>query len=91
MSDHPETADTPSGEQLDPALGATAALADLEGFRLGYAWPDWWAAKVTANEAVTFNRDGRHRGGPDFAELKTSRGIVHKAFGDLVRPEDFDL
>jgi hypothetical protein len=27
MSDHPGTADTPCGEQLDPALGATAALA----------------------------------------------------------------
>jgi len=82
MSDHPETADTPSGEQLDPALGATAALA--EGFYLGDAWPDWWADMMSANIAVTHNIDGRWRGGPDYAFVAVNGIIQTYQNGDFI-------
>ena len=64
------------------------AMSDLS-FRLGEAWPDWWAEKHARNEVTTHNNDRRWRGGPDYALLHTPRGVVHKFFGDLISPEDF--
>jgi hypothetical protein len=64
-------------------------MSEPKPFKLGEEWPDWWAAKHILNEVTTHNRDGRWRGGPDYALLHTSRGVVHKEFGDTISPEDF--
>lgn len=54
-------------------------------FRLGEEWPDWWADLVTKNIAVTFNDDGRWRGGPDRARIIDKRGYPRWAKkGDLI-------
>lgn len=57
---------------------------EIDAFRLGYAWPDWWAEAHAANRAVTFNRDGRWRGGPDYAEIQTLEGVMRANHGDWI-------
>lgn len=53
-------------------------------FRLGEAWPDWWADMVSNNTAVTFNDDGRWRGGPDRARIAQGNGYVWALKGDYI-------
>ena len=64
-------------------------MTETEAFNLGESWPDWWAEKHARNEVTTHNLDGRWRGGPDYALLKTPHGVVRKDFGDLISPDDF--
>lgn len=61
-------------------------------FRLGDEWPDWWADMVTRNIAVTYNDDGRWRGGPDRARIAQGNGYVWAMKGDyIVRHADGDV
>jgi hypothetical protein len=57
---------------------------EVEAFRLGYAWPDWWGVAHMANRVTTHNLDGRHRGGPDFALIHTLEGQMRAEFGDWI-------
>lgn len=59
----------------------------MDVFRLGDTWPDWWADMVTANQAVTFNTDGRWRGGPDKARIAQGNGFVWADKGDYIMRE----
>lgn len=56
----------------------------IEAFRLGDEWPDWWAEKHIANEVTTHNNDGRHRGGPDYAQIHTLEGVMRAEKGDWI-------
>lgn len=56
----------------------------IEAFRLGSEWPDWWADAVSANVATTYNRDGRWRGGPDYALIHTLEGTMRAEAGDWI-------
>lgn len=52
--------------------------------KLGETWPDWWADLVTKNIAVTYNDDGRWRGGPDRARIQQGNGFIWAKFGDYI-------
>lgn len=56
----------------------------IEAFRLGEEWPDWWADAVSANRVTTHNNDGRYRGGPDYALIKTLEGTMRAEFNDWI-------
>lgn len=56
----------------------------IEAFRLGEAWPDWWAEKHGRNEVTTHNEDGRWRGGPDYALIHTLEGVMRAERGDWI-------
>lgn len=56
----------------------------IEAFRLGESWPDWFADKVSEMIVVTFNRDGRYRGGPDGAIIETLEGPMRAENGDWI-------
>ena len=56
----------------------------IEAFQLGQAWPDWWGDAVSANVATTHNVDGRYRGGPDYALIKTLEGTMRAEYGDWI-------
>ena len=56
----------------------------IEAFRLGEEWPDWWAEKHARNEVTTHNRDGRWRGGPDYALIHTLEGVMRAEYGDWI-------
>lgn len=57
---------------------------EVEAFKLGEAWPDWWADAVTANKAKTYNQDDRWRGGPDYALIQTLEGEMRAEKGDWI-------
>jgi uncharacterized protein YhdP len=56
----------------------------IDAFRLGSQWPDWWAEAHARDEAITFNHDGRWRGGPDYAVIKTLEGTMRANNGDWI-------
>lgn len=56
----------------------------IDAFRLGDEWPDWWAEKISANEITAHNVDGRLRGGPDYALIKTLEGVMRGENGDWI-------
>lgn len=56
----------------------------VDMFRLGEAWPDWWAEKVTTNEVTTYNDDDRWRGGPDRARIIQGNTIKWATKGDYI-------
>jgi hypothetical protein len=62
----------------------------MKPFRLGSEWPDWWAARHIANDVTTHNVDGRWRGGPDYAVIRTKAGERRVNHGEIVAPEMFD-
>lgn len=57
----------------------------INAFRLGYDnMPDWFMDKLTANDVTIHNTDGRWRGGPDYALIKTLEGEMRAEFGDYI-------
>lgn len=57
---------------------------EIDAFKLGEEWPDWWADAVTANKVTTHNGDGRWRGGPDYALIETLEGTMRANHGDYI-------
>ena len=57
---------------------------EIEAFRLGDEWPDWWGDAVSSGSAKTFNIDGRWRGGPDYATIETLEGVMRAERGDYI-------
>lgn len=57
---------------------------EVEAFKLGEEWPDWWADAVTANRVKTYNQDERWRGGPDYALIQTLEGEMRAEKGDWI-------
>lgn len=57
----------------------------IEAFKLGHdCMPDWFMDRLTANDVTIHNNDGRWRGGPDFALIKTLEGQMRAEFGDWI-------
>ncbi len=57
----------------------------IDAFRLGFdCMPDWFTDLRTANQIVTSNKDGRWRGGPDTAVIRTLEGDMRCDYGDWV-------
>jgi len=57
----------------------------IEAFKLGTdPMPDWFMDAVSSDTATIFNDDGRHRGGPDHAVIKTLEGDHRADFGDYI-------
>lgn len=57
----------------------------IEAFRLGIDnMPDWFFCAVCSNEVTTHNEDGRWRGGPDYALIKTLEGEMRAEYGDWI-------
>jgi hypothetical protein len=57
----------------------------IEAFRLGIDdMPDWFCEARTANTVTTHNEDGRWRGGPDYAHIKTLEGDMRAEYGDWI-------
>ena len=57
----------------------------IEAFKLGTdPMPDWFCDARSAGDITTHNTDDRHRGGPDFALIKTLEGEMRAEFGDHV-------
>lgn len=56
----------------------------IEAFRLGEAWPDWWADAVSVLLVQTYNLDGRTYGGPDRAKIRTLEGVMTAEKGDWI-------
>lgn len=57
---------------------------EVEAFRLGEEWPDWFAEHVSANKVKTYNVDDRYSGGPDYAEITTLEGTMFARRGDWI-------
>lgn len=57
---------------------------EIEAFRLGDEWPEWWADAVSANKVITNNNDGSWRSGPDNALIQTLEGTMSASFGDWI-------
>ena len=57
---------------------------EIEAFRLGEEWPDWWHAAHIRNDVTTHNVGGRVRGGPDFALIHTLEGTMRAENGDWI-------
>ena len=58
---------------------------EIEAFRLGMDnMPDWFCDARSANQITTHNEDGRWRGGPDFAIIRTLEGEMRASFGDWI-------
>ena len=55
----------------------------IEAFRLGEAWPEWWADAVAVGTAkpTTFNKNGD---GPDSAQIETLFGTYRAERGDWI-------
>lgn len=57
----------------------------IEAFRLGHDdMPDWFNNARMNNCVTTHNEDGRWRGGPDFAIIKTLEGEMRADYGDWI-------
>lgn len=58
---------------------------EIDAFKLGHDYmPDWFLDKRSANEITTHNDDGRPRGGPDYALIKTLEGTMRAENGDYI-------
>lgn len=67
-----------------PELKYRKLPVEVEAFKLGEAWPDWWADAVSANKVKTYNQDERWRGGPDYALIQTLEGEMRAEKGDWI-------
>lgn len=57
----------------------------IEAFRLGFDnMPDWFCDARNRNDVTTHNIDGRFRGGPDYALIKTLEGEMRCDYGNYV-------
>lgn len=57
----------------------------IDAFRLGQeSMPDWFCDARSADLIRTYNDDGRWRGGPDYALIRTLEGTMRAEFGDYV-------
>jgi hypothetical protein len=57
----------------------------IEAFRLGHDnMPDWFCDARSRNDVTTHNIDGRWRGGPDYALIKTLEGEMRAEYGDWI-------
>ena len=53
---------------------------EIEAFRLGEEWPDWWGEAVRANLAFTSPRLGKY----EFATIRTLEGMMRAELGDWI-------
>lgn len=57
----------------------------IEAYRLGMTEiPDWYLDAKSKNTITTHNNDGRLRGGPDYALIKTLEGVMRAEYGDWI-------